>query len=147
MRLDLKTKMRLLLILAPFGVIMLLALTFYIMDQEFRRVAPEEMAARSWLSERGAQITKGGRGRFGLHIIGVDFSNMNLVDGDMWGLSQELASLSELKTLQLSGTRISDQGLKYLCDLSSLESLDLSRTNISDTGLAELTRLPNLGDL
>ena len=49
-----------------------------------------------------------------------------------------LAGMTALKTLNLSGTKISDAGLKYLAGMKSLERLDLSKTAVRGDGLKHL---------
>jgi hypothetical protein len=64
-----------------------------------------------------------------------------------WGLRnlrEELKALTELETLDLSSTPVSDVGLEYLQDLSRLERLDLSDTKVTDAGLEQLRGLTNL---
>lgn len=114
------------------------------MEREFERVAPEEAAATSWLAQREAGITKGGGGRFGLHIVGVDLSDSDISDDDLPELARQLGSLSQLRTLRLAGTHITDRGVKHLCGLDSVEELDLSHTDISDAALDQLVCLPNI---
>jgi len=128
----------------------LVPLSIYVTDREFNRVAPEETAAQSWLHAKGACVTKGGGGRFGLHIVGVDLSNSTMADRDLSELSQQLAGLRHLRTLELAGTCISDEGMKYLSVLQSLQYLDLSRTAVTAAGLAQVTEsggLPNVEQL
>jgi Leucine-rich repeat (LRR) protein len=62
---------------------------------------------------------------------------------------QGLARLkgARIESLDLSGTRIGDEGLEAIQNLNSLEALDLSRTAVTDEGLrrlAGLTRLKRL---
>ena len=52
--------------------------------------------------------------------------------------------LSTLKTLDLSGTKITDEGLEQLESLSSLEELKLDNTSIGDTGMEYVAKIPNL---
>ncbi len=53
-------------------------------------------------------------------------------------------SLSNLRTLNLGGTRISDAGLANLNGLQNLETLHLWLTTISDDGLQHISKLPKL---
>jgi Leucine-rich repeat (LRR) protein len=57
---------------------------------------------------------------------------------------RHLQGLSRLRLLELSNTQVCDAGLSYVRDLVSLETLDLSETRITDDGLRELKRLTRL---
>jgi internalin A len=58
---------------------------------------------------------------------------------------EHIAALSNLNTLSLAFTRVTDRGLVHLKRLTKLSSLDLSDTQVTDTGVKELMRaLPNL---
>jgi internalin A len=55
-----------------------------------------------------------------------------------------LHALSQLQTLELGGTGVSDAALVYLQGLSQLQYLDLSGTNVTDQGVKKLQQaLPN----
>jgi Leucine-rich repeat (LRR) protein/beta-lactamase regulating signal transducer with metallopeptidase domain len=54
---------------------------------------------------------------------------------------KHLADLTELRHLDLAGTRITDAGLEHLKGLKSLQWLRLSRTQITDAGLEHLKGL------
>ena len=61
-----------------------------------------------------------------------------------------VAALSKpeaLRMLDLSGTQVTDEGLKKVEGLKGLETLDISNTDITDKGLKHLEKLPNLRDL
>ena len=55
-----------------------------------------------------------------------------------------LRGLKNLQSLYLSGTEITDDGLKHLSDLTDLQVLSLSNTRITDDGLNHLRGLKNL---
>ena len=57
---------------------------------------------------------------------------------------QILSGLHGLRAINLADSKISNHGLKLLCELQSLESLSVAFTNITDEGL---DGLPNLVDL
>ncbi len=57
---------------------------------------------------------------------------------------EPIRGLTRLKTLSLSGNRITDAGLARLTQLTALEYLDLDATDITDGGLAQLESLRNL---
>ncbi|MEX2120536.1 MAG: hypothetical protein WD847_13160 [Pirellulales bacterium] len=50
----------------------------------------------------------------------------------------------DLKVLDLSGTQISDEGMKHISKLSSLEVLSLGKTDVSSDGMTHLVDLPRL---
>ena len=58
-----------------------------------------------------------------------------------------VATLSELKHLDLARSRVTDQGVAKLKGLLNLEVLDLSETRVHGDGLAELRDLPKLRQL
>lgn len=64
---------------------------------------------------------------------------------------QTLALLSGLEPclyeLNLSGTAITDAGIKSLAPFDRLERINLSRTAITDAGITELARIPRLSSL
>ena len=53
----------------------------------------------------------------------------------------------QLTDLNLSGSRITSEGLKYLSSMTSLRTLNLSGTQIDDEGVAHLASLTNLRTL
>ena len=55
-----------------------------------------------------------------------------------------LEGLSSLETLDLSYTRITDEGLKQIKGLKSLKRLALHGTKVTDAGLKEIAELENL---
>ena len=55
-----------------------------------------------------------------------------------------LRGLKNLRFLDLTGTKITDAGLSHLRGLTNLQSLDLTGTKITDAGLAHLRELTNL---
>lgn len=59
---------------------------------------------------------------------------------------RHLDGLVALRSLNLSGTKVTDDGLRFLIGLVNLEALDLSGTTVSEQGVARLRRLhPNRG--
>ncbi len=58
-----------------------------------------------------------------------------------------LLSLTNLETLDLGSTAITDAGVASLTRLTNLKSLDLVDTDIGDAGVASLSRLTNLETL
>ena len=57
---------------------------------------------------------------------------------------QILAGLDNLEELFLGGTSITDEGLRHLSRLHKLEKLGLRGTKVTDEGLKRLATLPNL---
>ena len=70
----------------------------------------------------------------------TDGTEMNLSGSDATDadLKKKLAGLKSLESLLLSGTQITDAGLKELAGLKSLSTLWLNSTQITDAGLKEL---------
>ena len=68
--------------------------------------------------------------RFGSSIVEEDIQN--------------LLSLKQLESLDLSHCKISDQSLQYLSSLEQLQYLDLSFTDITDVGCSHLMKLKKL---
>jgi Leucine-rich repeat (LRR) protein len=98
----------------------------------------------------------------------LDVGGIQRVDSGLWGLAltdatlQQIAALTELRSLNLSGANLSDFGtdrpertlarselrdLSKLKTLVNLESLDLSNTPVSDDALEALRALPKLREL
>lgn len=65
-------------------------------------------------------------------------------DGDPSAAMPALAGLTELRSLDLSGARVSDEDLAPLAELTSLEALFLRNTPIGDDGLKHLAALEEL---
>lgn len=60
---------------------------------------------------------------------------------------RHLSHLSQLRTLELSSYRLTDEDLSFLSSLSGLEELNISYSQISDSGLDKLLPLTNLKSL
>lgn len=73
-------------------------------------------------------------------LRGLSLSGSLVTDSGL----RKLSDLSRLETLDLSGTGIGDQGLSHVAGLKSLRSLMLEETNITDDGLKFLEGLSNL---
>jgi hypothetical protein len=58
-----------------------------------------------------------------------------------------LQTLKSLKRLKLAGLQVGDEVVRLVKDLSELESISLLQTSITDKGLAHLTKLPKLREL
>jgi hypothetical protein len=85
-----------------------------------------------------------------IHLKELNLSRMNQFgDGQaLSGLSDDclvpVQWLAELRTLALSGNRITDRGLALLAGLTHLENLDLDATEITDAGLVQLYKIKTL---
>lgn len=73
----------------------------------------------------------------------LDLSHTRVTDEGL----PHLEDLRHLRTLDLPVTSISDAGLKHIGKLTSLEKLSLGATRISDAGLAHLENLNRLREL
>ena len=78
------------------------------------------------------------RSNVGDYLSGVSF-RMDATAG-----LEQLNGLTDLQTLDLAGTEVTDAGLTHLKGLTQLVSLDLSGTNITDAGLMNLKGLTRL---
>ena len=74
-------------------------------------------------------------------VILIDFTNHSKFREE-W--LQYVAAFPQLNTLGLSGTSLTDAGLKYLRNLRHLETLTLAETRVTDQGLIEIGNLKNL---
>ena len=72
--------------------------------------------------------------------FGLDLSGTRVTDAGL----KELAGLKSLQSLNLWDTLVTDAGLKELGGLTSLQSLDLKSTRVTDAGLKELAGLKSL---
>jgi hypothetical protein len=73
----------------------------------------------------------------------LDLSGTDLTDAGL----KELAGLKSLQMLGIGLTRVTDGGLKELAGLKNLQTLGLGATAVTDTGLKELVGLKNLQSL
>lgn len=79
-----------------------------------------------------------------VHFLQLDFDCAKPLTDDRL---HYLCTMSELKTLCLTGPAITDRDLSHLCTLTWLETLDLSRTNVTGHGTRCLAELPRLTQL
>jgi hypothetical protein len=89
-------------------------------------------------SEIGDAIMKHLRGFTQLQEL--DLSGTKVSDDGL----EQLKGFTRLQYLCLKGTRVSDTGLEHLKGLAQLQNLDLSRTKVSDAGLEHLKGLTQL---
>lgn len=94
----------------------------------------ESMANLFWIGGRGS-------------ITRLTWRDKPLTDSQLARCDDLLSRLSNLRALDLSGTKVTDQSLKIVASLSQLERLDLSDTLVTDSGLARLGGLVNLTSL
>ena len=74
-------------------------------------------------------------------IGSVDLHGSTFTDADLGGLTSKLTNL---QSLRLSDSPVTDAGLVHLSGLSRLAVLDLSKTHVSDAGLFHLNKLTKL---
>ena len=79
----------------------------------------------------------------GQPIVSLDFHHTRVSDADL----EHLRTLGQLRSLNLSGTAITDAGLASLENLTSLQVLQLSSTRVSDAGVPHLRGLTQLREL
>lgn len=90
--------------------------------------------------------------RFGAHcgerhrsdignVIGIQLRDSRVGDTDLAMLEH---LVDDVDVIGLENTRVTDEGLKYLCCLSKLDNIDLANTAISDSGLVVLSSIKTL---
>lgn len=90
--------------------------------------------------------------RFGAHcgerhrsdvgdVIGIQLRDSLVNDVDL-SMLEYLAD--EVDVIGLENTKITDEGLKYLCCLSKLDNIDIANTAVSDFGLETLSSIQTL---
>ena len=73
-------------------------------------------------------------------VTRLDLSGTQITDAGL----KEVAKLQKLEWLYLGGPQINDQSLKEVAKLHNLEQLSLHGTNVTEAGVAELKKaLPN----
>jgi Leucine-rich repeat (LRR) protein len=77
------------------------------------------------------------------NVVEVNLEGTQVTDDDL----RFLKALMDLRKLDLEETRITDAGLVHLKVLTKLEELDLEETRITDAGLEHLRGLTNLRKL
>jgi hypothetical protein len=104
----------------------------------------EQRAALDALYEHGGILIGLDEQRAGRPVVLIDFAGHPEFQ-DEW--LQHLLPFTELTTVRLSGTAISDAGLPQLTKLKKLSEITLKDTPISDAGLAKLAELKQLRSL
>ena len=77
-------------------------------------------------------------------LVGLDVSGSEVSDR---GLQEFAAARSRLRLLDLSFTRVGDEGLKSLASLPELRHLSLIGCRVTDSGTDSLTRLERLREI
>ncbi|HEV3339298.1 MAG TPA: hypothetical protein VG125_03045 [Pirellulales bacterium] len=78
--------------------------------------------------------------RFFSNIVSINLGATGITDENV----KRLAKLPHLQSLGIWRTRTSDAALGMVAHLKELETLDISQTEVTDDGLKQLTRLPNI---
>jgi hypothetical protein len=73
-------------------------------------------------------------------VVGLDLSGTEITDAAL----VYVATMKDLKYVQLARTRVSDAGIQLLCALKDLEALDVSWTKVSREARPYLETLPRL---
>ncbi len=89
-----------------------------------------------WLRTLLARRTSG-------HVVGISLRSREMRHADL----PPLAELSELVWIDLTDTKVTDQGLLHLVGLTRLEQLRLDETQVTDAGLMHLAKLKRLSTL
>lgn len=76
-----------------------------------------------------------------------ELEELGLVDMNVSDHLEVLRKLSGLKTLNMSGSDVTDDALSPVVEVTSLKHLDLSGTKVTDRGLATLAKLKHLTTL
>ena len=74
-------------------------------------------------------------------VIGIQLRDSIVNDSDLKML-KHLAD--EVDVIGLENTKVTDEGLKHLCQLPILDNIDLANTTISDAGLEILSNIKTL---
>lgn len=101
-------------------------------------VSEEQSAAQTKVEELGGGWT--GRG-----AISIDFSASRMAQEDKTISDTDLAILAEVENLEmldLSGSPISDAGIKHIAGLTKLNTLNLTDTQVTGEGIIALMDLP-----
>src|SRR4051812_9907746 len=88
------------------------------------------------ISDRGLRALKSAQG---IEDLNVYFAEQISDEG-----AAVVRNFHHLKTLNLRGTKITDNTLELLAGVPTIESLDIGWAQITDTGLEHLTALTNL---
>jgi Leucine Rich repeat len=106
-------------------------------DAERTRIDIANVALQSKMREQGSSIDLLGRTVIELNF-GPETNNQMLEDFE---------GLTDVQTISLAHTKVTDSGLRFLSKFPRLNRLDLSHTEVTDDGLVELQRLRKLAVL
>ena len=104
-------------------------LAIHIMAVEHSRMAPGEESAAEWIWEKDGSYARGP----GKHLEAVWLDDSDVTDEDL----RNLKGLSELRRIDLSGTRITDKGLAELLVFPNLTNVEVTNTQVTLDGLIE----------
>ena len=96
-------------------------------------VTPDDAASVSTIEALADKFRRDGNE----NLIEVDFRGATIDDSNLSALKM----LPKIRSVLLSGTDVTDEGMKVLGTISTLENLDLRDCAISDDGLASLSSL------
>ena len=122
----------------------LLAIAFALLLAGRLSAGDDDAKAEKSIKAIGGKVVRDDKAT-GKPVIVVDLTNTKVTDAGLKEL--ELAGLKSLQTLSLSGTGVTDAGLKELAGFESLQTLDLSLTGVTGAGLKELAGLKSLQTL
>jgi hypothetical protein len=114
-----------------------------LMDDNLTEEQAVQASAIAALDELGGMVNWEEQGQ-GDPRLEVNFSNKPITDAHLKEIIQQLKRDKEFRYLDLSGTRVTDEGLKGLKELKHLRTLVLSRTEVTDAGLKGLEQVESL---
>lgn len=75
----------------------------------------------------------------------IDLRNIRLANMDVMNMLTIITSCSDLRTLCMCNTTLSDEGLNILCTMNNLRTLDIStNVRLTDAGFCNIKKLVNL---
>src|SRR5262245_44186676 len=80
-------------------------------------------------------------------IYRLSLHGTKATDEDLKTLTPLLTPLTQLKHIDLTRTKVSDEGMKHLSELKGLIDLELSQTKVTDAGLKHLAQISRLTTL
>ena len=104
------------------------------------------LASRRYVDSPDTNVSDAGLTRIWKAVTQLESLNLGCTRVTDGGLKQ-LRGLTQLQTLNLSKTRVTDMGLGYIAGLARLQDLVLAGTRITGTGLQDLKRLTELQSL
>ena len=133
-------------------LVMMVAVVLVGCGEDTRKAVPIPPASKNIIADN--IVDKAIRKELGKPISGLtnadlekvtylDLSNTKITEEGL----KELAKLQNLTKIALRRTKITDEGLKEVAKLQNLIELDLQITKITDAGLKEVAKLQNLKQL